>query len=183
MRTIAFSIVLLASAALLACERPRFRVGEGCEVNSDCSAPLVCVIGACRRQCVDSRDCGAGLRCLVIDPDLGGGCQIDEESQCTLNSDCARSGDGLNLVCQTGTCTTPCREDRDCARGATCSTDDAGVLGCFEETTELCVYNTDCPAPMVCGRDQLCHLECITTRDCPIPRTCIDYLCELPDGG
>jgi hypothetical protein len=178
--------LLVACTALLstACERPRFVVGESCSINSDCADPLVCVIGSCRRQCVDSRDCGAGLRCLRAESSpQGGACQVDDERACVLTSDCPMRG-AQPLVCQNGTCTTPCVEDRDCLEGQTCDEDDDGVVGCFESMeAESCVYNTDCDAPMVCGRDQICHLECLETRDCTRPRVCIANLCELPDGG
>ncbi len=171
-------LVLLVLSATAGCERPRFHSGEGCEINSDCASPLACVIGVCRRQCVDSRDCGAGLRCLITSETLGGGCQLEHERTCSLASECTAP-----LVCQSGTCTTVCREDRDCAPGASCMADVSGSFGCYEELAELCVYNTDCPDPMICGRDELCHLECLADRDCTAPRSCIGNLCELPDGG
>lgn len=177
------ALATLAALALAACDRPRFQAGEGCDVNSDCVAPLGCALGACRRQCVDSRDCGAGLRCLVVDPALGGGCQLDHEAECALTSECREQPGADDLVCQNGTCTTQCRADRDCANGATCREDDEGVLGCYEDVVELCIYNTDCPAPMVCGPDQLCRLECLEDRDCTTPRICVANLCELPDAG
>lgn len=170
-------LVVLASA----CERPRFVAGEACEINSDCSAPLICAIGTCRRQCITSRDCGAGLRCLTSDgAELGGGCQLEHERTCALTSECASA----DLVCQNGTCTTPCADDRDCPEGAACERDDrTGILGCYEDVLEPCVYPSDCEAPMICGPDQMCRLECIGDRDCTTPRVCIANLCELPDGG
>jgi hypothetical protein len=176
-RAVAFSL-LGGLVWLGACSRPTFAVGEGCEINSDCASPLVCVIGHCRRQCVDSRDCGAGLRCLVApDSALGGGCQLERERDCALTSECTPG-----LVCQNGTCTTRCVTDRDCAAGAWCD-DMTGVLACVEPPPELCVYASDCPVPLVCGRDQLCHEECHGDRDCPFPRHCVASLCELVDGG
>lgn len=172
--------ILLFVTLAIACDRPRFVAGEACEINSDCVDPLICSLGACRRQCVDSRDCGAGLTCLMGEASsLGGGCQLEHERMCSLTSECGHS----DLVCQNGTCTTPCLEDRDCPYGAQCTRDEEGVLACYEETTELCVYPSDCPAPMICGFDQLCRLECLADRDCTRPRTCIANLCELPDGG
>lgn len=172
--------LVLSFLALLGCERASFVIGDGCDINSDCASPLVCVIDRCRRQCIDSRDCGAGLRCLV-DPDaeLGGGCQLEHERECVLTSECT-----TGLVCQNGTCTTNCVENRDCVSGAMCE-DGA----CVEALTELCAYTSDCPPPLVCGIDQLCHLECATDRDCLAPRRCspVTSLCELPerlpDGG
>lgn len=170
---------LFVFAGASGCERATFVVGEGCEINSDCATPLVCVIGHCRRQCVDSRDCGAGLRCLVApESAVGGGCQLEHERECALTSQCT-----TGLVCQNGTCTTRCATDRDCVEGATCTAPSGGELACEEPRAELCVYTSECPEPLVCGRDQLCHHECIGDRDCPFPRHCVASLCELVDGG
>ncbi len=171
------TVILLAP---LACARPAVNLGEACQINSDCADPLVCVIGACRRQCVASRDCGAGLRCIVSGASsLGGGCQLAEEATCTLTSECRNA----SLVCQNGTCTTPCREDRDCSASARCTTDVAGTLGCYDTAVEPCIYDSDCPAPMICDHEQSCRLECIADRDCVAPRSCVANLCELPDAG
>lgn len=169
----------LALLALLGCDRPVPTFGAACSLNTDCASPLVCRLQRCRRQCLDSRDCGAGLRCLYIDPsEESGVCQLEEEAECTLASECT---DGL--VCRFGTCTTECATNRDCPPAATCRSDDGAPLACVEPATELCVYNSDCPAPLVCGPDQLCRLECREMRDCRPPRECIDSICQLPDGG
>jgi hypothetical protein len=170
----------VAVALLLAgvgCEREMLRIGEQCSLNTDCAAPLACRLGRCRRQCVDSRDCGAGLRCLLVERDVGGACQLPEEATCALTSDCT---DGL--VCQFGTCTTACVEDRDCPPGATCE-EDSGMRACQEPLTELCIYDSDCPTPLVCNFEQQCVTECEEDRDCPRPRICRAQRCELPDGG
>jgi len=103
---------------------------------------------------------------------------------CSLTSDCT-----AGLVCRFGTCTTACVEDRDCAVGATCGHDVAsGASACVEPVTELCVYSSDCPPPLVCGEAQRCRLECRADRDCPLNRYCDATLslCELReplDGG
>lgn len=167
-------------AALASCARPQVTVGGACEINSDCAAPFVCVIGSCRRQCDAARDCGAGLQCIVVSgSSVGGGCQLPEEASCTLTSECHSPA----LVCQNATCTTPCREDRDCATGAHCVLDAASMQSaCYDDAIEPCVYNSDCPTPMICDRDQTCRLECITDRDCTAPRSCVANLCELPDA-
>ena len=177
----AWSLVMLV--CLAGCERPHLNSGSECSLNSDCASPLICGLERCRRQCVDSRDCGAGLLCLAIG-DRGGACQLPAEAVCSLTSECT---DGL--MCRFGTCTTECAEDRDCPMGATCEHDDAsGASACVEPVTELCIYNSDCPAPLVCGRDQRCRYECREDRDCPLSRYCdLDlFLCELRvplDGG
>jgi hypothetical protein len=172
-------MVALAAFCAIACSRPTLSLGEGCQVNTDCADPLVCVFGSCRRACVDFRDCGAGLRCVVpAGSTLGGGCQLDDEASCTLTSECRST-----LVCQNGTCTTACADDRDCAPGAHCTRDAMGIVGCYDTRVEPCIYNSDCPAPMICDRDQACRLECIDDRDCVPPRVCGGNLCVLPDAG
>jgi hypothetical protein len=171
--------LLLVVFAALACDRPGFVVGEGCVLNTDCASPLVCAIGYCRRECVTSRDCGAGLLCLVSGDSSSGGCQLEHERMCTLTSECMTAG----LVCQNGTCTTRCLQDRDCAFGAMCMDDGAGGRACYDDSTEPCAYNTDCMAPMVCNAEQVCQLECREDRDCPYPRRCMSSLCELPDAA
>ena len=158
-----------------ACARPRLNTGEGCQLNTDCEDPLVCGLERCRRQCVDSRDCAAGLLCLAIG-DLGGVCQLPSEAACSLTSDCPEG-----LACVFGTCTTECLEDRDCPPGATCSLDDAtGTTACVETIRELCIYDSDCLPPRVCTAEQICWWECIEDVDCENPRVCVANRCELP---
>lgn len=179
-------LLLVVLIALLAgCDRPEGVRGRGCSLNTDCTEPLICGLARCRRQCLSSRDCPAGLRCLrLVSQQQGGACQLEEERACTLTSDCT-----LGLVCLFGTCTTACAEDRDCTRGAICQAVDGGAPACDEPTAELCVYNSDCPAPFVCGPDQVCQPECREDRDCPVPRRCARSpteavgRCELPDAG
>ncbi len=172
-------MVVVVAVLALGCDRPTRQTGAECSLNSDCGAPLICGLERCRRQCVDSRDCGAGLRCLAVG-DMGGACQLPDEARCTLRSECT-----TGLECRFGTCTTACAEDRDCPPGATCQADpESGSNACVEPVTELCIYNSDCPAPLVCGRDQRCELECALDRDCTSDRRCVDNLCEIPrDGG
>ncbi|MCZ7677255.1 MAG: hypothetical protein M5U28_00090 [Sandaracinaceae bacterium] len=160
-------LALGAAVALLACDRPRFASGEACTLNTDCAEPLVCGLDRCRRQCDDSRDCAAGLRCLRDGP--VGVCQLPDESRCSLDSECMQG-----LVCRLGTCTTECREDRDCAPGAVCELDATGSRACVEPTAELCVYNSDCPEGLVCHADQVCRIECAGDVDCDPLRYCDD---------
>jgi hypothetical protein len=164
---LAVALLLLAS-----CERPRFTAGESCSLNTDCADPLVCGLERCRRQCVDSRDCAAGLLCLRLDD--GNVCQLPEEQRCSLASDCPPG-----LACRFGTCTTECIEDRDCPPGAACQRDeDQGALACVEVLTELCVYNSDCGPPQICGPDQRCRYECRTDVDCdPLRRCSSEFRC------
>lgn len=164
---------LLSLLLLGSCARPFVVVGDECSLNTDCDEPLICGLNRCRRQCIDSRDCGAGLRCLDIG-ESGGACQLETEAMCALPTDCEEP-----LVCSFGTCTTECVEDRDCIQGATCEMD--GTLStCIEPTTDACIYDSDCPAPLTCRPDQRCDYECLQDRDCDAPRVCTEFLCQLP---
>ncbi len=171
------SVALLALLAV-SCARPSVNIGAACQINSDCADPLVCVLAVCRRQCTTARDCGAGLSCIVTSATMGGGCQLDQEASCTLTSECT-----TGLICQNSSCTTACNDDRDCASGAHCTMDASHTLGCYDTSTEPCIYASDCPDPMICDRDQTCRLECLSDRDCTTPRTCVGNLCQLPDAS
>lgn len=159
-------------------------VGEGCEINTDCAFPLGCGYGTCRRVCIESRDCGAGLRCLIDRGETSGVCQLPEESRCTLNSECPRG-----FECVHATCTLNCSVDADCTvPGSVCVEEivdgvGTGLLGCQEPLDELCIYDSDCPAepfPFVCAFDGTCQIECNEPRDCVNPRMCVENLCVLP---
>ena len=176
------SLTRIATLCLLCvvasgCERPKLNTGGECTFNSDCADPLVCRLERCRRQCVDSRDCGAGLLCLSIG-DMGGACQLDDEVECNLTSDCTEG-----LECRFHTCTTACVEDRDCSAGAVCMMDEDGMAACTDPSRELCIWDSDCPEPYICAADQSCQLECRDHRDCQAPRMCVESLCQLVDGG
>lgn len=176
--TVLGAIVLFCLVFASACDRPELSLGEMCTLNTDCPEPLACRLERCRRQCVVSRDCGAGLQCLRLPEDIGGFCQLPEETGCTLTSQCL----GV-LVCRFGSCTTECLENRDCVEGAMCLDDpEVGGLACTEPIQELCIYNSDCPEDFICDEEQRCRFECLEARDCRDPRVCnlTTHLCELP---
>jgi len=171
-------------------DRPELR-GATCEVNSDCDSRLVCRLSRCRRECADHRDCGLGLQCL-LNADKLGACQLEDELECRLDSECADV-----LVCRGGACVNECAVDLDCPPLATCSQstgstppppcDASSDTPCEchvpEAEAQACVYNSDCEAPLICDDDQLCRPECRADRDCIAPRVCAGMLCVLPDGG
>lgn len=181
-----FVIAILAVAPLLSCsERPELVLGEGCAINTDCSSPLGCRIGACRRICMESRDCGAGLRCLIELGETSGGCQLEEEAICTNNSECPGGFD-----CVHATCTLICVEDSDCpVPGSVCAPEDPddpmSPVGCHEPLDELCIYDSDCPdTPFlyVCAFDGTCQKECDvegSARDCPRGHVCRLNICQF----
>ncbi len=185
MRTSLFALVAGLLLSGCASERPKLR-GHGCELNTECEAPLVCRLGRCRVECRDHVDCAASLQCLFDDERLGG-CQLpDELEPCTLDSQCRERCGGRcdQLVCRDGRCGQACVEDRDCPHGATCEVGAAGVHTCEVQEPRACLYDSDCRDGLVCDYDQVCRLECLEDRDCDYPRTCsVDNRCVLPDGG
>jgi hypothetical protein len=163
-------------------------LGEECELNSDCDAPLVCRIGYCRVECSTSRDCAAGLDCLQDNDGLGA-CQLPAETTCTNDSDCPAT-----LVCTMGECANGCGACtapgpcRDCPAGADCVRDDDGALGCFDPSTRSCVYSSECGFmgdEFVCAFDGRCRLECRSDCDCRNGEACRtrDFAGENVDGG
>ena len=111
--------VLLVLAALAGCvtrdERPPSKLAEGCLLNSDCEAPLVCVFRRCHQPCADRRDCPA-------------------------DSDCQLSGDPPQLVCTQVTCAdAPCPQGQVCGVDRRCRYQCATASDCSPRQT--CVEN------------------------------------------
>jgi hypothetical protein len=105
---------------------------------------------------------------------------------CLRNTDCEDP-----LSCTFGRCHESCREARDCAPGQLCVQAQGGNV-CLLVTEDKCAFNSDCPAPLVCGRDLQCRNMCSGDRDCAtVSQRCLgpDNVCvetaELsdPDGG
>src|SRR5690242_10156180 len=65
----------------------RARLAEGCAINSDCNAPLVCAFQRCHTECASSRDCPEGQRCVASDRPFKV-CQLAQEQRCTTNAEC-----------------------------------------------------------------------------------------------
>lgn len=171
MRDLAPPLLLALSLAAAGCGvEPRRTLGDQCELNSECQAPLVCRMARCRNECLSTRDCGLGLRC-VLAPDGLGVCQLPDETACGDDLDCPES-----LVCtMEAGCTNACDPGGDdCAAGAACVTADDGTAFCSEPRAAGCVYNSDCVEPMVC-RDERCVTECAADQDCPDGLACVAH--------
>src|SRR5579862_5966586 len=78
-------LVLLAAAAS-SCSSSAVALDQGCSINSDCAAQLVCTFGRCHDQCKTSRDCASGERCIVSAS--GGVCQLAQDSTCAAGYLC-----------------------------------------------------------------------------------------------
>ncbi|MBM4363650.1 MAG: hypothetical protein FJ104_13290, partial [Deltaproteobacteria bacterium] len=85
-------LVLSVVVTALACsEEPSKKsagtIAEGCIINSDCNAPLVCAFRRCHTACENNRDCEPGLNCMVSDRPFHV-CQLPDEQKCRYNSQC-----------------------------------------------------------------------------------------------
>jgi len=83
-------------------------LAQGCSLNSDCTSPLVCVFSLCHNQCIQTRDCPPGERCVSIGMDSNV-CELPGEASC-----------GSGGTCPTGLV---CAADNQCRNG--CSATEA----------------------------------------------------------
>jgi hypothetical protein len=89
-----------------------------CALPSDCTGALTCIQGFCVNQCVQSKDCPAGQRCIpASESAVGNSCQPPERTTCSYTSDCTRP-----LVCGIDQqCRAQCQSDIDCPSGQRCT--------------------------------------------------------------
>jgi hypothetical protein len=86
-----------------------------CVRPSDCSGALVCVQGYCVQQCVESKDCPSGQRCIRATE--GSTCQPPEKSTCIYTTECTQP-----LVCGIDQqCRAQCQGDLDCPSKQFCT--------------------------------------------------------------
>jgi hypothetical protein len=166
-------------------------LAEGCLINTDCNAPLVCAFRRCHTECADSRDCEPGQRCVASDRPFHV-CQLAEERDCTYNSDCP-SGElcGVDLQCRD-----QCMADRDCVRnqvcvGGTCADPvelQNGELPVLQSEAGIeagggqpCLYTSECEAPLIC-KNQFCSRECLAPADCAMGYDCVNSRCIAGSG-
>ncbi|MBI2390147.1 MAG: hypothetical protein HYV09_11215 [Deltaproteobacteria bacterium] len=197
----ALAAVTFAAAVLTACtpaDDPRKAlVSQGCTLNSDCNAPLICAFRTCHEQCTSSRDCPSGARCVAGEKPHSV-CQLPDERDCQTNADCA-AGQVCGVDDQ---CRDACKTDRDCLVDqvcvvATCADPRELKDGTLEPSTRSdagsdaprgfglpCEYTSQCPDPLVCRRD-VCDHECLGDRDCEGGKACVDRVCRvrITDGG
>lgn len=120
-----------------------------CTFHSDCPGKLVCVSGACAKQCAADADCPPGSSCRTgvceAPPEKTNGCLRNSdckpseqcragaceplapgpEPECDYDSDCAQSGQH----CLSGACRCECAADADCSFGQVCQDSCQCVLG------------------------------------------------------
>ncbi|MBK7582995.1 MAG: hypothetical protein IPI67_22715 [Myxococcales bacterium] len=155
----------------------RGKLAEGCVINTDCTAPLVCAFRLCHQECKDQPDCELGQLCVPADKPFNV-CQLPIESGCTYHSQCP-----ADFRCAAGKCRPECVTEKDCVGGQACVT---GVCAAKDELVDgglvtdggtdsslgvPCVYSSNCTAPLVCINGS-CLPECQEDRDCPLGQVC-----------
>ncbi len=193
MRRVAVAAIFVG--AIVACspssssDLAKAALGDGCVINSDCASPFVCAFRLCHVQCVDSRDCPSGARCMTSDRPSNV-CQLEKEKRCTTNAQCPEG----KTCALDNECRDKCAAARDCIPGQQC------VSSSCVEPTELvngklpnsqavdggvsvpgqpCVYNSDCESPLVC-LNSFCATECFKAVDCALGQLCVANKCTLP---
>jgi hypothetical protein len=113
----------LASLAIHGCssssdERKRAsELAGGCAINSDCDPELICAFERCHKQCTEDRDCLADLRCVKSEVSDVFVCQLEEETECSVDKDCP--GDQVCGV--DDECRDSCKEEDDCVGAQVCA--------------------------------------------------------------
>lgn len=89
------------------------------------------------------------------------------KSSCSSSSECGAG------VCTGGACHAGCASDAECGAGQHCASGLAPKKGaCLTNEESSCTRNSDCIAPLVCGRRGVCEAACATDGDCLPSQTC-----------
>ena len=163
--------------------------GKRCALDSDCTAPNVCVFDRCHAECATSADCPSGERCVEGELPGSGVCQLAQEKLCGGGADCP----GAQVCGVDGECRDLCGGDADCLPGQVCTQatcadpDELDETGALPEDDEHvgegqpCVYHSDCPDELLCVQE-LCGPECKGDKDCPEGLSCIEQRCGVAEG-
>lgn len=169
--------------------------GQGCRVDADCSAPLLCspTSKVCTAiSCADGQQNGDEI--LV---DCGGG----SCPGCPIGTACANAADCASAICALGTCRASplCEDDvqngdetdidcggpdpgcERCADGASCSEDaDCARNDCAQGTCISCQDGAQNggETDVDCGGANLGCPRCALTRDCALDRDCQSGNCS-----
>lgn len=161
----------------------RARLASSCSLDSDCADPLVCAFSACHTQCNDTRDCPIGQRCVASDKPFHV-CQLPNEVECATNTQCK----GGQICGRDNKCRDACTTDRDCVAlqvcsGNTCAEPSEVVSGVVEAGSgQACSYTSECAEPLVC-RNNICAIECTSSRDCAGGAACVESRCRGAGPG
>lgn len=175
MRVVAAGVVLLlVSSCVTRDERPPSKLAEGCLLNSDCEAPLVCVFRRCHQPCTTGRDCPMGSDCQA---------QGDPPALVCTQLSCRDLPCPAGMLCGDDfTCRRGCLGVSDCAEGQRCASnqcvwpESTRPDGGFPPARQTCQRNSDCPQTdgglFLACRAGSCAPECFGQPDCPTDATC-----------
>ena len=115
--------LVVAAAGCGSSDKPP--AGKACLMNTDCNNPLSCTLGKCHVQCLDTRDCQPGQRCIKAA--TGNVCQLEVEKNCPATGVCVQP-----LICATDL---QCRNN--CTTAAECTPFQVCAGGTCAEATEV----------------------------------------------
>jgi hypothetical protein len=149
--------VVLALAAASSCHSNVPNLNPACALNSDCDSPLVCVFSLCHNQCVQSRDCPDGERC--VSSGQYNVCLLPKESSCADDVPC----EGVLICAPDEQCRDSCQNAEQCTavKDQTCTSNvcidviesDMGVTDASEAMTSA-DSQADASAPSVVATAQ-----------------------------
>jgi len=91
-------------------------LAQGCALDSECDAPLVCAFQRCHVACKADRDCKSGeQRC--VHAENGFVCQLNQEIQCVNDRSCP----GKQICAADGECRDLCKTAADCTPTQICA--------------------------------------------------------------
>jgi Divergent InlB B-repeat domain len=99
---------------------------------------------------------------------------IPHAKGCLSEADCDR---GLTCTkrpdAQGGLCHVDCTSSDSCAIGERCVHSESTSTVCLPAVEAVCVYDSDCFVPLICGPDQKCRDRCKNAYDCIKPQDCV----------
>jgi len=170
---------------------PATQQGTSCSSDTQCAAPLYCIIGACRpigepgSPCAYDYDCRTPLACMA------GSCSQPPQKSTVLDSPC-ETDDGCQapLYCILGGCRylgnvgDGCAYDYDCNAPLACSSGKCAQPAASSGWGTPCTSDTDCTAPLFCILSTCRPLGnpgdgCAADQDCYSPYVCSSGVCSV----
>lgn len=163
-------------------------LGQPCEANEDCNSTLCAALSTgsvCSQSCdgLDAGSCPGGFYCdgEAVGVCGTGLCLAGAAGAGALGAACSADTDCSTLMCDRGTCATPCIPGgaTSCATGFTCQTGAAAGCGACKVAGGIgasCESNDDCASSLCATRDgdagAFCTGICSSAEDCPRSFTC-----------
>lgn len=182
------AVVFLCASGCVTRDTPS-ALSEGCLLNSDCEAPLVCVFRRCHTTCAADRDCPANSRCQITDNPYAV-CLLDDENNCANRACPPGLTCGPDKRCRRDCLTKrDCLDEQECLEGQCVAPQDKGPSG-LEPTVGLCTFDADCKELadrsgtfLQCAPDHRCRPQCEDTANCRLGEACQAGRCVRTDAG